>query len=588
MQKVTDILFLDKVINKPNLLNYKLNKEWKAISGKEFYNQVFQLAHFLHKQGFQKGDKVLLMSENRPEWNIVDFACQLIGLVTVPVFPNISEHDLSFILKDAEVKFIFVSQNGLFNKFQNLFLHQVGVNNILSFSKIEGIKSLTEVLQQNPFDKNIESKILQLYNQVQPDDLLTLLYTSGTSGQPKGVMLTHTNLLSNILNCQHIAPFQDYWRALSFLPLNHVYERMVNTLFLYKNISIYYAEGIEKVVDNIKEVKPHVFVSVPRLLERVYQKITSTRDELKGIKKHILSWAIQLAENYELRGKNGLWYEFLRKIADKLVYKKWREALGGNLECMISGGAALNPKLERLFLCAKINCMQGYGLTETSPVVAVNTFDDSGKCIGTVGPIIPNTEVKIAEDGEILVKGPGVMVGYYKNPDATKEAIDEDGWFHTGDIGELIDGKFLKITDRKKEIFKTTSGKYISPAYIENKLKEHPFIEHCMVIGANEKFPSALITLNITNIFNKFPDKQRLGLEKISIDSDILKEIHSFINKINKQLAPHEQIRNPHVLQEQWSVEGGELTPKMSLKRKFILSKYQEIIHKIYRKETFA
>ncbi len=586
MQKVADILFLENVQKKDVLLNKKVKGKWQSMSGKQFYNYVVRLAAYMNKQGLVKTDKVLLMAENCPEWNIVDFACQLLGVITVPVFPNISHNDLSFIFENAEPKLVFVSNSTLYKKYQSLFekyVHQ----NIITFSKIEDVKYLYDLIESITIE-DTEERILNVYKSVAPSDVLTILYTSGTSGQPKGVMLSHTNLLSNVLNCQHIAPFKEYWKALSFLPLNHVYERMVNTLFIYKGLSIYYAESIEKVVDNIKEIKPHVFVSVPRLLERVYQKITSARDELKGIKKHILAWAIQLGEKYELNGKNGGWYEIQRFIADKLVYKKWREALGGNLQCMISGGAALNPKMERLFLCAKINCMQGYGLTETSPVVSVNSFEPKGKCIGTVGLVIPNTQVKIAEDGEILVKGPGVMLGYYKNDAATHESIDKEAWFHTGDMGEWVNGKFLKITDRKKELFKTSAGKYIAPSYIENKLKEHAFIEQCMVIGSNEKFPSALIVLNVHAITHKFPSKANYSLQQLSEDKEINHEIHRFIQQLNKQLAPHEQIRNPKILDAQWSVESGELTPKMSLKRKYILEKYKEVINHIYRKDLQA
>lgn len=581
MKKVADILFDKELQEKSGLLNYKVNKEWKSFSGKDFYSYTFRLAEFLTQQGLKKGDKVMLISENRPEWNFTDFACQLIGVVTLPVFPNISQHDLEFILNDAKPKFLFVSTERLFKRFQNIF--EKHFDNRVVFFDTSNTQNLFKVTESIDLSV-IENKIKKIYEQTDEKDLLTILYTSGTSGNPKGVMLSHKNLVSNILNCQHIAPFQKHWKALSFLPLNHVYERMVNTLLLYKQVSIYYAESIETVVENIKEIKPHLFVSVPRLLERVYQKINHTKDEMKGTKKHILSWAIHLAEKYELNGKNGWWYEFQRGIADKLVYKKWREALGGNLQCMISGGAALNPKMERMFLCAKINCMQGYGLTETSPVVAVNEFTEHGKCIGTVGPVIPNTQVKIAEDGEILVKGPGVMMGYYNNEQATREIIDEEGWFHTGDIGEMVNGKFLKITDRKKEIFKTTSGKYIAPAYIENKIKEHPFIEQVMVTGANEKFPSALITLNVQNIVQKFPDKKNGSLDKLSQDEDVKKTIMQHIQQVNKQLAPHEQIRNPQVLNVLWSVESGELTPKMSLKRKVIMEKYKAMIDKIYRK----
>lgn len=583
MQKVADILFQKNVIEKEKLLNIKSGTEWKSFSGKDFYSISFRLAAYLNTQNIKKGDKILLISENRPEWNFADYACQLIGAVTVPIFPNISEHDLKFIIQDANPSLLFISQEKLFQKHQTLFLEKFK-DKIISFSPIETIQYLYDIIQNIELSK-AEKEILPIYQSLSSHDLLTILYTSGTSGQPKGVILSHNNLLSNILNCQHIAPFQSHWKALSFLPLNHVYERMVNSLFIYKGLSIYYTDAIEKVTENIKEVKPHLFVAVPRLIEKVYQKITTTRDELKGLKKYILSWAIHLAEQYELAGKNGLWYEVQRSIADKLVYKKWRQALGGNLQCMISGGAALNPKMERMFLCAKINCMQGYGLTETSPVVAVNEFYENGKCIGTVGTIIPNTQVKIADDGEILVKGPGVMLGYYNNEKATKEAIDHQGWFHTGDIGEFIHNRFLKITDRKKEIFKTASGKYISPAFIENKLKESPLIEQCMVVGENEKFPSALIVPNLQNIHHKFPDKKNLSLNEISKDTQITQQIHAFITKINKQLAPHEQIRNPQIINHSWSIEGGELTPKMSLKRKFITEKYKDIIDKIYRKD---
>ncbi|MCX7728427.1 MAG: long-chain fatty acid--CoA ligase [Bacteroidia bacterium] len=582
MQKVADILFNKELYSKPDILNKKVNKQWKSFSGKDFYQYSFSLAEFFIQSGLKKGDKVLLMAENCPEWNFTDFACQLIGVVTVPVFPNISEHDLNYIIQESNPQYGLFSKEKTINKYPVIKEHFQ--EKIISFSEINGIKNIHHIINQIGFNEQIENKIKEIYQSILPEELLTILYTSGTSGQPKGVMLSHHNLVSNILNCQHIAPFQKHWKALSFLPLNHVYERMVNSLLLYKGVSIYYAEGVETVVENIKEVKPHLFVSVPRLIERVYQKIISTRDELKGIKKHTLTWAINLAEKYELQGKNGKWYELQRKIADKIVYQKWRDALGGNLECMISGGAALNPKLERMFLCAKINCMQGYGLTETSPVVAVNGFYEQDKCIGTVGPVIPNTMVKIADDGEILVKGPGVMLGYYNNKSATDEVIDKEGWFHTGDIGEIVENRFLKITDRKKEIFKTTSGKYISPAYIESKIKEHPLIEHTMVIGANEKFASALITLNIQNIAQKFPDKKNSGIQDICGDEKIKTIIFQHIHNVNKQLAPHEQIRNPQILNTTWSVESGELTPKMSLKRKVIIEKYKDVIEHIYRR----
>ncbi len=584
MQKVADIIFSTELKNKQKLLFQKKNKQWISYSGKDFYDYAFRIAGALVRQGITKGDNIALISENRPEWNFVDYGTQLVGAVTIPIFPTISETDLQFILANAQPKFLFVSNNNTYRKISTILANFTHIK-VICFDEIENISTLQSFIADIKTSE-VEPTINPLYKDITADDILTILYTSGTSGQPKGVVLTHKNLLSNVQNCQHIAPFTPTWEALSFLPLNHIYERMVNTLLLYNNVTIYYAEAIEKVVDNIKEIKPHLFVSVPRLLERVYQKIIHTKDEMKGFKKYILKWAIELAERYELNGNNGFVYGLKRKVADALVYKKWRAALGGRLVCVVSGGAALNPKIERMFLCAKINCLQGYGLTETSPVVAVNGFEEIDKHIGSVGKVIPNTIVKIAEDGEILVKGAGVMQGYYKNESATQESIDADGWFHTGDIGEFVNNEYLKITDRKKELFKTSAGKYISPAYIENKLKESPLIEQCIVVGSNEKFPSALIVPSLQNYQLKFPDSNIKTLKDIAANPELAKFILDFVQHTNKTLAPHEHIRNPQLLKELWSVEGGELTPKMSLKRHAITKKYKNIIDTIYRKES--
>jgi long-chain acyl-CoA synthetase len=383
---------------------------------------------------------------------------------------------------------------------------------------------------------------------------------------------------------QDFAPFASWWKVLSFLPLNHVYERMFNTLCFYKGMSIYYAEGLETIGDNLKEIQPQVFVSVPRLIERVYEKITATGDKLTGMKRKIFDWSLKLAHKYDIKDRS-LWYNVQHKLADKLVYSKWRAAVGGKLVCIASGGAALNPKLERVFLCANIICLQGYGLTETCVVVSVNNFGNDNIRIGTCGPVLNNVSVKIAEeDGEILVKGPNVMSGYYKNIEATNEVIDEQGWFHTGDVGLMVENKFLKITDRKKEIFKTSSGKYIAPLMIENKIKESRFVEQSMVVGEGEKHASAIIVPSFVN-FKEYCKDNNITYttnDEMYKHEALKKIINDHIKSINKVLAPYEQLKRCELLSKDWSVEGGELTPKMSLKRKIIKEKNMDVINKIF------
>jgi long-chain acyl-CoA synthetase len=413
--------------------------------------------------------------------------------------------------------------------------------------------------------------------------MATILYTSGTTGNPKGVMLSHNNLISNALATQDCAPFNYDWRILSFLPLNHVFERMLTILYIYKGASIYYAESMEKISDNLKEINPHCFATVPRLLEKVYDKIVAKGHEQKGIKKILFFWALNLGLRYELDGKNGMWYEFQLKLANKIIFNKWREALGGNIIGIISGGAALQPRLARVFTAAKIKILEGYGLTETSPVIAVNNFQPNSVCFGTVGPIIEGVEVKFAEDGEILVKGPNVMLGYYKREAETNEAI-KDGWFHTGDIGELVNNRFLKITDRKKEIFKTSGGKFIAPQIIENKLKESPFIEQVMVIGEGQRFPAALVVpsfaylkewCNIKGI--EYTNNQ----EMINNERIILKYSKE-VELVNQKLSHHEMIKKFKLMPLEWTIDSGEMTPKLSLKRNVITKNNESLIASIY------
>lgn len=572
--------------NKSNALAAKENGKWVTYSTQQFADYVNYLSYGLYDLGIEREDKIAIIANNRPEWNFIDFAIQQSGAVSVPIYPTISESDLNFILNDAKVKYIFVSSNDLYTKVKAVAANAASVKQIYTFNKIDAAKhwmELVEAGKKNPKAAEIEA----IKKTIKPNDLLTILYTSGTTGNPKGVMLSHDNLLSNSFASQTLAPFRSDWKALSFLPLNHVYERMLTTLYMYLGVSIYYAESIDTIADNLKEVKPEIFSTVPRLLEKVYDKIVAKGAEQKGIKKKLFFWALDLGLRYELNGANGWWYEFQLKIANKLIFSKWREALGGNIVAVVSGGAALQARLSRVFNAAKITALEGYGLTETSPVIAVNNFLPNSMRFGTVGPVIDKVTVKFAQDGEILVKGPNVMLGYYNRPDATAEAIDSDGWFHTGDIGMLEDNRFLKITDRKKEIFKTSGGKYIAPMMIENKLKESPFIEQAMVIGENEKYASALIVPSFAALKDWCSKNgiQYTTNEEMIKNENLKKRILEEVEHTNKELAQYEKIKRPELLSREWSIDKGEMTPKLSLKRKVILAANKVLVDKIYGAE---
>lgn len=582
--RVFDIIpqLLDKY-NKPNAFAAKENGKWVTYSTQQFADNANNLSYGLLNLGIDREEKIAIIANNRPEWNFTDYGIQMSGAVSVPIYPTISEGDLNFILNDAKVKYIFVSSTDLYNKVKAVAANAPSVKEIYTFDKVAGAKHWSEVVElgkTNPKKDEVE----KIKSSIKPNDLLTILYTSGTTGNPKGVMLSHNNLISNSLSSQNLCPFKSHWKALSFLPLNHVYERMLTTLYMYLGISIYYAESPETIGDNLKEVKPEVFSTVPRLLEKVYDKIVAKGADLTGIKKKLFFWALELGLKYELNGANGWWYETQLKLANKLIFSKWREALGGNLMAAVSGGAALQPRLARVFNAAKITVLEGYGLTETSPVIAVNNFLPNGIKFGTVGPVIEGVTVKIAEDGEILVKGPNVMLGYYNRPDATAEVMDADGWFHTGDIGIFEENRFLKITDRKKEIFKTSGGKYIAPVMIENKLKESPFVEQAMVIGENQKFASAFIVPAFAFLKEYC---QRKGIPFTS-NEDLIKNetikarIIAEVEKVNKELAQYEKIKNPQLLSREWSIDKGEMTPKLSLKRKVIMAANADLVNKIY------
>ena len=565
----------------------KENSAWRNYSTKEVADIVDHLSAGLLNAGIaindrspEGRDKIAIVSKNRPEWLMVDLAVQQIGAVLTPIYPTITVNDLEFILNESAVKIVFINDEALYTKVQSIKNNLPHLKEIYSFEKIAGIKHWTELLNN---EAGLLRQVRAIADTITTDELATIIYTSGTTGKPKGVMLSHHNVVSNVIASMPCFPPDRYMRALSFLPLNHILERMVSYLYMYSGTSIYYAENLDSVGDNIKEIHPNLFTTVPRLLEKVYDKIMQKGNELTGIKRKLFFWAHDLATKYEINKNLGLGYRIKLSIANKIVFKKWREALGNELKAIVSGGAACQVRLIRIFTAAQIPIMEGYGLTETSPVIAVNRWNVKDRMFGTVGPMIPGVQVKIAGDGEILCKGPNIMMGYYKHPELTAEVM-EDGWFKTGDIGMIIDNKFLKITDRKKEMFKTSGGKYVAPLPIESKLKESIYIEHVMVIGAEQKYTGALIVPSFPNLkewclqnnIDVTADEQLIKNDKvIEFYKGLVESFNTYFNHV-------EQIKKFELLPHDWSVDTGELTPKMSLKRKVIMEKYRDAVQRIY------
>jgi long-chain acyl-CoA synthetase len=562
---------------------------WKKYSAEDYINNAYNISFGLLSLGLKKGDRVATISNNRPEWNFMDMGLGQAGIIHVPIYPTISNADYNYILNHCDPVLVIVSDNILYQRIQPIAEKIPGIKDIYSFNEIEGVKNWKEIAESGIRNRNKYSNDLKnIKESIKPDETVTLLYTSGTTGYPKGVLLSHNNIISNLKSVSKVFHFNETHRTLSFLPINHIFERTVNYYFQKNGLSIYYAENLGTITDNIREVKPHLFVTVPRLLEKVYDKIIAKGKELKGIKKQIFFWAVNLGLRYKLNRENGWFYHLKLKIADKLVFSKWREALGGSVELIVSGGAALQARLARVFNAAGITLIEGYGLTETSPVIAVNNITTNEIKIGTVGPPLNGVDVRIADDGEILCKGPNVMQGYYKNPELTKQVIDEEGWFHTGDIGIFEDDKYLKITDRKKELFKLSSGKYVSPQVIENKFKESVFIEQIMVVGENQKFASALISPNFQFLHNwcsangvSYRDNQELIQNK-----KVLQIIQKEINNLNKQLGQAEQIKRFRLVQEEWGPLTGELSPTLKLKRKYLIEKYNYVLKEIFSMEN--
>ena len=567
---------------KDDVLAGKVNGEWVTYDIKAYREYADHISYGLIALGVKKGDKIATISNNRPEWNFIDMGIMQTGAVHVPIYPTISEEDYKYILNHAEVKYVFVSGKELLRKIAHILPEIDHIIDLYTISKIDAHKHLDELIEAGKKSKDV--KLLETIKSViNEDDVASLIYTSGTTGYPKGVMLTHKNILSNVIASDPIFPVDETSKGLSYLPLCHVYERMVNYVLQIKGVSIYYAESMATIVDNIQEVQPHIMTTVPRLLEKVYDKILAKGRKLTGLKKQIFFWAVNLGLRYEYDRPDRILYNLQLAIANKLVFNKWREALGGRMKAIVSGGAALQPRLASVYNAANIPTVEGYGMTESSPVIAVNTFEKGKRKIGTVGPPLFNVEVKISDRGEILVKGPNVMKGYYKQPELTQEAII-DGWLHTGDVGILDGDDMLKITGRVKEIFKTSMGKYISPVLLENKIKESPFIDQIMVIGENQKFAAALVVPDFEHMrtwckIKSLPYTTNAEMiQNKEFRSRIKKELDCF----NKQFGGTEQIKKFELIDHEWTVESGEITANLKLKRRTIHEKYKDMINAIY------
>ncbi|HEY9260619.1 long-chain fatty acid--CoA ligase [Chitinophaga sp.] len=576
---------------KPDMLAAKVNGAWKTYDTASVSDIVNRFSAGLLQLGVggndftaEGADKIAIISNNRPEWVFTDLAVQQTGAVLVPLYPTTNPTEIQFILQDAAVKYLFVSSKELLDKINSIKEGVPSLKHIYTFDEIAGAAHWSEITALAT--PALLARVETIKADIDPHHLATIIYTSGTTGTPKGVMLTHNNIVSNVMASKESFPFEDApypCKVLSFLPLNHIFEKCVTYIYLFSGISIYYAESIDTLSANLKEISPDGFTTVPRLLEKVFEKIMATGNNLTGIKRRLFFWAVALASKYDNNVSGGGWYNLQLSIANKLVFSKWRQALGNNIRFIVTGGAACQEKLLRIFNAADIPVYEGYGPTENSPVICVNRKTPGGMKFGTVGPPINHLEIKLQEDGEICVKGPSVMKGYYKRPDLTAETVI-DGWLHTGDVGVWVDDKFIKITDRKKELFKTSGGKYVAPQPIENKFKESPFIEQIMVVGSEQKFTGALIVPAYTYL-KYWMNQQNIPFttnEAAIKTPKVLEMYQEVVNKYNQYFNHVEQIKKFELLTEEWSIAGGEMTPKLSLKRKAVMEKFKAVVDRIY------
>lgn len=581
VKRIFDIPYYSKAhFEKDDFVCDKRNGKWEKISTDEYIRITNQLSRALLKYGIKKGDRIaLITSNNRVEWCFFDQAALQIGAVTVPIYPSISSEDCVYNLENSGSKICIVSDEKLFDKINTIKSQLPELKDIFTFDDVKDATNWKELLESGKETDN-QQEVETIKDSISEDDLVSIIYTSGTTGKPKGVMLTHKNIVSDVLGCEDRIPYKDSKnKGLSFLPLCHVYERMIIYLFTTNGISIYFAESNEKLSENLKEIKPQYMTVVPRMVEKVYDAIYKRGTEAGGLKSKIFLWSIKVAEKYKIGDSKSL----AHIIADKLVFSKWREGLGGNIITLVSGSAALSKRLNTMFHAAGIPILEGYGLTETSPVIAVNSFEHTK--IGSVGRPIKNIDVKIQEDGEITVKGPTVTQGYYKDEKQTKEAFTEDGYFKTGDIGILDKDNFLFITDRKKEMFKTSGGKYVAPQVIENLAKASQFIEQIMVVGDGEKMPTALVQPDF-EFAKSWASKNNINIgvspREIANSNELKAEIEKEISKINVHLGKWEQVKKIELTPEIWTEDNGLLTPTLKLKRKAIKEHFIKLYEKLY------
>ena len=564
----------------------KENGQWREYNSEEYASIVMKVSMGLLALGYKSGDKIATITNNRPEWNFMEMGIAQAGMVHVPVHPTLSDDEFVYILNHSESKLVIVSDQGLYNRLENVRQELLFIEHLMSFNVINNVDNWSLITEAG--DQQAEKYFDQVQNireQIKEDDLLTIIYTSGTTGDPKGVMLSHKNLMSNAIITSRVQHLNYQHKALSFLPLSHVFEHMVNYQYHYLGVSVYYAENLNTIGRDIKELQVDGFIAVPRLLESIYDKIISKARGLSAVKKAIFFWALSLAEKFEPYQKQSLPYRIRLAVADKLVFSKWRSALSPNITFIGCGGSALQPRLARIFWAARLPVFEGYGLTETSPVLAVNYSKPGAVKLGSVGPVLEEVDLQIAADGEILIKSPGLMLGYYKDEKNTREVIDEQGWFHTGDIGELIDGKYLKITDRKKEIFKMSNGKYIAPQQIENKLKESFYIQQIMVVGENQKFASAIISPNF-NELTQWCRKKKIQFQNHSelIElPQVMKHFQEEIKRFNQKMSQNDQVQKIILIADEWSPITGELSSSLKLKRKYIIQKYRDLVEAVYQ-----
>ncbi len=574
----------NKIYPREVMFGGKHGNEWITYSTEAIRELTDLFSCGLMSMGYGRGDHIATITPNKAEWNIVDHGLSQAGMVHVPIYPTIGHEEYAFILEHSEVKAVIIGNRQIYNKVSPVISKIAAIRGLYSFDRVNGLPTIDDIIEEGRKNRErVMPELIAIRDSITPSELVTIIYTSGTTGNPKGVMLSHNNLMTNAISTSTAHEFGLGYRALSFLPLCHVYERMMNYHFQYKGTSIYYLENMGIIADTMREIRPHIANTVPRLLEKIYDNIINKGKNLPWLKKQIFFWAVILGLKFRLTG-NSRFYRFRLGIARKLVFNKWKEALGGELRVLVSGGAALQSRLERIFWAAGIPVLQGYGLTETSPVIAVNPFRIPDIRFETVGPLLENVEVKIADDGEILCKGPNLMMGYFKAPDLTAEVIDEQGWFHTGDIGYIEDGRFLKITDRKKEMFKLSSGKYISPQVIENKLKESFFIEQAMVIGENEKFASALISPNFIFLHDwcsMHRIQYRDNGELVELP-EVIEKYGREVREMNRSLGEFEQIKRFRLVTEDWTPQTGELSPTLKLRRNILNERYKYIINEIY------